>query len=1440
MKHLKRYLYVIAILASGVFLSSCRLNEGAPGVKNITFSNILATKVTVTYDVDQNGATVTETKVYFSEFRPNPSHSSDGVGEVIATLSSANEYSATITGLNPGTTYYIGASAKNKEGRVHKYSSVQTLEIAVANPQATNLTGTTATLGGEVLASPDSAAVDGRGVVYSLTATNDDPAIGGTGVTNLFAGGTGSGAFTVNATGLTPGTQYTFRAYATVAGGDVVYSAKARFPFDFPFETPGFGLGYAQAVATQPDGKLLVGGRFDEVDGEVRSNLARFHADGTLDTGFGLLLDPTEGEVRAIVVQPDGKILVGGEFPNLNGVALSSPNMIRLNPDGSLDESFLAAVKGSGRVDCIALQKDGKVVIAGDLQTVNGDIRYRTLARLHSDGSLDTSYNSAGQANLAGPNLPPQAIAILDDGKILLGGQFGVFNSVTVSGFVRVNTNGSLDTSFSPGFTAECMAVQGDGKIVVSEFQGGEIGIRRLNTDGSLDTSFAPGSSNVVATDIGPNSMVVTADGKILIAGTFSNVAGSARQFLARLMPDGTLDTAFDPMLDPAFTPASVQVALTSDGNAWITGSVDDSGTRPYFRAVPLEGGTKTLSYPAVGTVEWLLGGTTPALARVQFETSSDGGATWTPVGDGTRIAGGWQLTGFTPPTSGILRAHGKIAGAIYNNSSGLVDQTETLPTPGLSLPTVESPSLTALTNLSATLAATVTSDGGFPILERGVVYSRYFDNEDPFVGGAKISQVVATGTTGPFSADATVVRNTLYVFRAYARTSVGIGYSDPVRFDAGGAPLVEGPTVTDVMDTSATIGGTVSSDRGSPIIERGVAYYRVDVPNLRLPDASAFQKVPDSGNGTGTFTIPLTGLTPDREYVFAAYAVNAFGTSFSNVRNFQTPVPAPPPSAPEEEAGETELTESPAPPPGGIVSRSTTGGSTGGLDTSHNAAIDSLRFINALAIQPDRKVIFSGDFILQGSDATDVIARLNFNGAIDTGFNTDLDGTIYSIILQPDGKILLGGLFETVNDTLTQNIARLEADGSTEDLTTFSPGTGTDHIVYCLALQPDGKILLGGLFETVNGFDRVRLARLEEDGSVDTTFDPGTGADDAVLCLALQDDGKIVIAGYFQNIDGTPRTRIARLNSDGALDTSFDPGTGAGARITALTVQPDGKILIGGAFQNYDGTEVGRIARLNADGSLDTSFNPGTGADDEILTLALQADGKILIGGLFQNVNGSACTRIARLAANGSLDTTFETGTGADDEVSSIALQQDGKVVIGGLFQNVDGAAHNGLARFTNDEAEHLLRVLNGTAMRWTLGGATPEVQPPLFEVSTDSGETWENLGSGSKAGDDWALTGQALPLSGRVRATGQTRGGYLNGSSGVVQDTFLFDHAAVVASLRAQQSSTLSKIKKTKKQIKKVRKKKKVKKVKKLKKKFQKLKKAARTFSARLALYP
>ncbi len=443
---------------------------------------------------------------------------------------------------------------------------------------------------------------------------------------------------------------------------------------------------------------------------------------------------------------------------------------------------------------------------------------------------------------------------------------------------------------------------------------------------------------------------------------------------------------------------------------------------------------------------------------------------------------------------------------------------------------------------------------------------------------------------------------------------------------------------------------------------------------------------------------------------------------------------------------------------------------SDGSLDPSFIPGSGANHQILSLAAQPDGKVLLGGGFTGYGGTTRNRIARLNTDGSLDPSFDpgSGANHSILSLAVQPDGKVLVVGWFTNYGGTARNYIARLNTDGSLD--TDFAPGSGANHVISSFALQLDGKVLVSGNFTSYNGTARNYIARLNADGSLDTSFNPGSGASSPVSSFFVQPDGKVLIGGGFTSYNGTARHRIARLNPDGSLDTSFNPGSGADGMVYSLAVQSDGKVLLGGNFTSYDGVPRNRIVRLNADGSLDTSFDPGSGANEAVDSIAVQSDGKVLVGGYFTNYNDTARHRIARLNADGSLDTSFNPGSGANNTVSALALQPDGKVLVGGSFTIYNGTARSFLLRTANDPAVQVLAASSPTQMRWLRGGSAPVAEQVTFEYSPN-GETWTPLGAATRIGGGWELSGLSLPSTGQLRARGRS-----NGSSSIVEQSVVY----------------------------------------------------------------
>jgi uncharacterized delta-60 repeat protein len=390
-----------------------------------------------------------------------------------------------------------------------------------------------------------------------------------------------------------------------------------------------------------------------------------------------------------------------------------------------------------------------------------------------------------------------------------------------------------------------------------------------------------------------------------------------------------------------------------------------------------------------------------------------------------------------------------------------------------------------------------------------------------------------------------------------------------------------------------------------------------------------------------------------------------------------------------------------------------------------------------ALAVQANGQILVGGNFTTLGGGGTGTtarqhIGRLNVRGSLDTSFDPGADGDVSTIAVQPaDGQILVGGDFTALGGggtgtTTRWHIGRLLVDGSLD--TSFDPGT--NGYVSTIAVQPaDGKIVVGGQFTTLGGgtgtTTRQNIGRVNADGSLDTSFNPG--ANGLVYALVVQADGKILVGGSFTMLGGggtgtLPRNGIGRLNEDGSLDTSFDPGTDGS--VFALAVQANGQILVGGNFTTLGGGATGtttrhKLGRPNADGSLDTSFDPGasgTGQSPDVRGFAVQRDHRIVVVGDFSMLGGGGLgtaqrDNIGRLHADGSLDTTFNPG--ANGWVFAVASLANGKIVLGGFFTRLGGG---GTGTTTREKIGRLIvdgSLDRNTGSREKSAALAPAVQP-------------------------------------------------------------------------------------------------------------------------------
>jgi uncharacterized delta-60 repeat protein len=342
----------------------------------------------------------------------------------------------------------------------------------------------------------------------------------------------------------------------------------------------------------------------------------------------------------------------------------------------------------------------------------------------------------------------------------------------------------------------------------------------------------------------------------------------------------------------------------------------------------------------------------------------------------------------------------------------------------------------------------------------------------------------------------------------------------------------------------------------------------------------------------------------------------------------------------------------------------------------------------------PSGEMVIGGRFTEYQGISQGRIVKLNSDATINSfSAGTGFDNSIFDGVVQPDGKIIVVGIFEEFDGTIiARGIARLNTDGTLDNTFNSVLGFNSGSNINTLKIQSDGKIIVGGDFTSYSGISYNNIIRLESDGSVDNTFNIGTGFTNQVRTISIQSDGKIIVGGnqLFAGEFG-----LVRLNTDGTKDNSFSTnGFVSGIEISSTIIDPDGKIMVGGNFNNYSGTSVFNLIRLNTDGTLDNTFSTAifnTSGVPDVSGIS-NIGGQYLITGNFNQVFGVTTRGIVRLNSNGSIDNTFNSGTGFSP-IGIFGTQIFNKVLNNGVyaifgeFTSYKGTTTNRLA-FLNQSA--------------------------------------------------------------------------------------------------------------------------------------------------------
>lgn len=374
--------------------------------------------------------------------------------------------------------------------------------------------------------------------------------------------------------------------------------------------------------------------------------------------------------------------------------------------------------------------------------------------------------------------------------------------------------------------------------------------------------------------------------------------------------------------------------------------------------------------------------------------------------------------------------------------------------------------------------------------------------------------------------------------------------------------------------------------------------------------------------------------------------------------------------------------------------------------------------------------IYVGGEFTAFKGTTQNYFARVQSNGTLSAGFgNRGFGSYVYALLMPPSASnpyddVYVGGNFTTYDSFGFARLVRLNKDGTPDVGINIGAGiAGGSGLVYEIAELNDGsdRLFVAGSFGTYRGAASANLVRINQDGSVDTSFNVGTGFNSYVRTLYYDKaNQKLYVGGAFTTYKGVAATRMVRLNMDGSLDSTFNIGTGFNDVVREIIPAPGhaGKVYVGGSFTTYKGVNSNRAIRLNADGSIDNSFNIGSGFSSYIQVAKPVGDGTndIYMAGQFSTYNGTARNYIVRLRDSGQINSAFNVGsgpsyaspaTGAD--VQDLAVAPDGGLYVAGIYQRFQAQVRMGLVKLKPSGAlDNTFNVGSGLMYRYTASSTT------------------------------------------------------------------------------------------------------------------------------------
>jgi len=1121
---------------------------------------------------------------------------------------------------------------------------------------------------------------------------------------------------------------------------------------------------------------ITVGGNFT-VNGQIYRNVARLNFNGTLDNSFSPS-SGADGTVHALGLQSDGRIVAGGEFTHVNG--LNYNHIVRFNGDGSVDSTnFFVGAGADDIVYSVNVHSEGVIYAGGAFQSFNGSLR-RGFARLYSNGTLDTrfmdtAYNQfAGLKKIFSDDAPAVFSSVVQEnsGGVLIGGSF-----LQVGG-------GQADTNVCDSLDDE-LALPDFGSF--ESFNDPNLWAEPKTRDGVRNrTSFA---RLIGGSTPGPGNLGLNAT-------TYSQNKSISSQIVDLVRNNGTLgpisaNFSVTPGLALAGQDYQYQAAPPLDWIAWeylsspsrqredglwgVGGSLID----PLGLALPqADKAINNLSTVSVGIIA---NSANPGNLSAQFQLANPSlgdtfylGGEGIPVGaalgvpsapftliDDTTFPGqfGFVSTNYTATNITVVRSNGMagvvkmLANTIASNSTATLNvdyravvnaqlQFNTgVASTNFNVTVLNSGTVTNIDKYVWLRLSQLTSLSGGSTPTFGITDAKLRIINPNSPGFVTLSASNYIGTINGGTLNVTVNR----VFGSLGTLSVQLGTTN-------GPSAFNGTEFTGLTNTLIWPGGDVSPRtisihlNNSGIVggnkQFGVKLFNptnngVSAPAIMGVISNASLTISnDNSYGILQFSAPLYTVNENGDYatitvVRSGGFVGTVSANFTTSNGSNT-------TASNYHPTNGTLVFAPGvvtasfrvypkddgvfdPPPASFYFNVTLSNPANAvLGTLTNAQVQILDAesynrppgspdtgfdadgmnagVSSLALNSSGQIIAGGSFTEVGTTPRNRIARLNTDGTLDTGFLSGLSGAnaaVNAVVCQTDNRILIGGAFTTIDDVNRFFIARLMTDGTPD--TSFNPASGPDNVVNAVAetFAVSGtnlvrKIYIGGAFFKFDNNSSPGVERLNNNGAVDFSFNVGSGADGPVFTIAAYPTnsinwGKILVGGAFGNFNGTTVSNLVRLNSDGSVDTNFVAvlGSGASSTIRALAIQLDGAILVGGSFTNFNGTVANYITRLNSDGTVDTNFSAAASANGAVEAIVVQPDNRILVSGQFTLFNGVTRNHITRLLPTGATDLAINFGLGANGDIDTMVFQpNDGMIVLGGAFNQYNGQSYENIVR--------------------------------------------------------------------------------------------------------------------------------------------------------------